>query len=590
MERNAAARKIQNIFRRRRVFTNKLEGVKLSKVVLTTQIVHYDMRPNTDTIFDKAPKGFDEVRGYIKSFRKPVVRYVPGHGWIGDETGVTFFTAKKGKQSVKIDPSGIDILGAGNPEVVLLALARNGWVSKTNVHQKPKYKKIDGKFNVNKDFDLVGLRDEFKRCLPDSMVKEIPPYEPTLFPAMVLKLAKPAWTYQFFKNGTVLFSGIKTPDDKDKPKELFKEFFTKYNVTTVFAFSGMNLKVKMPEKKPVTPAVDTHKLAGTWNSLKDPPQGYYVRPGTDGKPRFYPWYLFETRRGGEGNNKHVEIIPIRPLNLRLVRPKVVQAYKNAGKNVPRSTLNIFEKAGVPLVNKEASKYKGHSERRAPSWNAIKPGFYVRPGAGQQPYWFKVPTGIASGRKTVIKTYTQAGRNIPAEVRRIFGISVNTKTEGSRNHRVTMGLNGILRINDRQATRLTRTELVSVARNMGIAQVDEKTKPEVVIQYIARKVGIKKPNRNYDVVVNGTFYKILSPIKNMSEQRVEKTSKNGVRTTRNWATLSSEEQNKIAEEFLPTNTFDEYKKLGKSNKFLLLRMTKASNANFASELENFMKEP
>jgi len=47
-----------------------------------------------------------------------------------------------------------------------------------------------------------------------------------------------------------------------------------------------------------------YQLAGLdWSStLEKPPFGSYIRPGQDGKPRFYPWATVRIVRHGVGNN------------------------------------------------------------------------------------------------------------------------------------------------------------------------------------------------------------------------------------------------------------------------------------------------
>jgi hypothetical protein len=172
------------------------------------------------------------------------------------------------------------------------------------------------------------------------------------------------------------------------------------------------------------------------------------------------------------------------------------------------------------------------------------------------------------------TYTKAGRNIPAAVRAIFKIPANVKTNvialGNESfkpglqHLITMGLNKILRINNRQATRLTKTELLAVARNMEIPEANAKMNPATLIGLIQKKAGANKPIRNANVRVNGIYYRLLN------NGRVEKTTGQGVQTRRAWATLSATEQNKIAKSLLPANLHSEFNATAKGNKFNTLR--------------------
>ena len=575
--RSAAARKIQDLFRRKRVFPNKpINGtvIKVSRPKITAQIVNFKTPVDLGAVLDRAPKGFTEIMGYARTFRKPAVRYVTGTGWVGEAEGITKVVAKKGKQTVSLTSDTVEVLGAGNFEAALLAIVKNDWAPRSLLRATPTYKKIDGQFNVNKDFSLGDLVDELKG-LPAALGPVVKPWEPELFPAVVLKLTKLGWTYQFFKNGTVLFSGVKDPKDLDLVPELFKKFFTEFGLSTL-AFGSGSVRIGLPNKGRANKSAklaERYNLAGTWNALKAPPRGFYIRPGTNGKPRFYPWLRIEKKAYNVGEGMPHVNVRYYPMNLKAVAPKVVKAYRNAGRPIPQSTINAFKEGGAPLnVNGNARQGGAKlGERRAPSWNATKPGFYVRPGPGQQPYWFKIPKGLASGRKTVIDTYTKAGRNIPRAVRNIFKIGNNVVTAGeAREHRVIMGLNGILRINDRQATRLTKKELLAIARNMGVAEVNAKMAPSTIIRWIQSRAGVgAKPNRTYDVLVNGIFYKFGN------NGRVTRTTNKGIQTQRAWATIPVAEQNKIAKALLPANLHAEWNTVAKANRFNTLRAMAAA---------------
>lgn len=574
--RTAAARKIQQIFRRKRVFTNAQLGFSLSKASITAKIVTFKLATNFRSVFDSTPKGFSEITGYKGDFKKPVVRWIAGRGWIGDSEGVKKIVAKKGQQTVVLTDTHFDVMGLGNYEAALLAIVRNGWAPKILLNAPPSYKKIDGIFYVNRQFELEDLKDELKH-LPASMLDSVR-YTPEVgLPTVILKLKKPKWTYQFFKNGTVIFTGIKDPADVEVPKELFKKFFTEHDIVP-FLVMKMGPKGTSPLGKPNKGAAakkealaNRYPLVASWNT--NPPMGFYVRPGTNGKPRLYKW------RKMERNITTREVINRGSMNLTGVGPKVVKAYENAGVPIPKATMNAFAMAGHPLqVNLKS--VTGHSNRRAPSWNSTKSGFYVRPGPGKQPYWFAVPKGLASGRKTVIKAYADAGRNIPAAVRTIFSIGANVKTNVIKvgneemapglQHVVKMGLNKVLRINNRQATRLTKAELLEIARNMNIPEVNAKMAPGRLIGLIQNKAGVSnKLNRTYDTLVNGTFYKF------MNNGRVEKTTSAGVQTRRAWATIPVAEQNKIAKKLLPANFHAEYNATAKTNRFNTLRAYVAS---------------
>lgn len=559
----------QKLWRSKRVFTNAQSGWKVSPSALTAKIVTFKLPTNFRSVFGSVPKGLSEIAGYKASFKKPVVRWVPGQGWIGDADDVNRVVAKRGQQTLVLTDTYFDVMGLGNYEEALLAIVKNGWAPKALLRAPPIYKKIDGIFYVNRPFVLADLKDELKK-IPGATVT----YNPELkvgVPAVILKLNNPKWTYQFFKNGTVLFTGIKDPSERDAPKQLFKEMIEKYELYPFLMFNMASAPaIKKPKKgnnaNKKAKLANRYPLASSWNAK--PPHGFYIRPGTNGKPRLYKW------RKMERNVTTHEMLNRGPMGLGKKNAVVVaKAYAQAGVAVPNSTRAIFRNLGIPIVE-AAGPSVATANRRAPSWNATKPGFYVRPGPGKQPYWFAIPKGMASGRKTVIAAYTAAGRNIPAAVRNIFKIPANVKTnvialgneefKPGLQHVVTMGLNGILRINNRQATRLTKAQLLGIARNMEIPEANAKMAPANLIRLIQTKAGAFKPNRNANLVVNGIYYRFLN------NGRVEKTTGEGIQTKRAWVTLPAAEQNKIAKALLPTNLHSEFNATAKANKFNTLR--------------------
>jgi hypothetical protein len=376
--------RIQQLWRAKRVFTNNQGKWKVSKphVVSTISIVKFPV--DMSAVFASSPRGFTDVTGFKGAGQKASIRYADGK-WIGSSTGVTRVAAKRGPQTVVITKDVITVLGTGNPEAAYLTIAKNGWSAKNLVRATPEYRKVDGVFYINKPFDLSGLDQEFRK-LPKTMVQSVS-YHPELktVPAVILKLKDPQWTYQFFENGTVLFTGIKNPKDVNEPVKLFKQF----GLTNVSIATERSPALRRPvaAKKNTSKLAERNPLAGTWNNLRKPYAGFYIRPGTNGKPRMYPYRFM--RRDPETKL----VINEGPMNLRAVAPKVVKAFKNINRPIPKETLNAFASAGVALESPKKKAVAAHSNRRAPSWNATKNGFYVRPGAGQQPYWFAIPKGI-----------------------------------------------------------------------------------------------------------------------------------------------------------------------------------------------------
>jgi hypothetical protein len=571
-------KKVQSLWRTRRVFTNEQTGWKLSTSRMLARIVSFKTRVNLYRVLSETPRGVTNVAGYRGTGQKPIVRFVNSN-WIGESnvSKITRITARKGTQTIVLTPNSIDVLGSGAYEPALLAIVKNGWADKSLLRASPVYKKIDGAFYINKSLLLEDMRYELHK-LP--MAKTIT-YAPGLFPALVLKLKNPAWTYQFFKNGTVLFTGVKDPKDIDKPRQLFKQFFSEHGLFAPLAINLTSQTLIRPPKTNTSAKkkklAERYPSAGTWNALKPPIPGFYIRPGTNGQPRMYPYRILKK------NPETGHVFNMGPLNLTSAAPKVYEAFKKIGQPIPNSTRQVFNSLGLTLGSPK-KKTEGTS-RRAPGWNATKNGFYVRPGPGQQPYWYAIPKGLATGRKTVIEAYKKAGRNIPRAVRNIFKIGNNVTINATPEHTVTMGLNGILRINNRQVTRLTKPQLIAIARNMNIPQVNASMAPDRIIGFIRRKAGVKAPSRNFNVEVNGVKYTFLP------EGRVQKTV-GTKRTTRNWKTLPN--KNKIAKAFLPAHLHAEWNAFSAKNKYNALLAHKTipsnSNENFVKELENLMNVP
>ena len=564
MNQGAAARKIQEVFRRKLIFTNNQGTYKASKAVITAQIVSFKLPTNWRAVFESEPKGFSEITGYKAAGKAPVIRWAQGR-WVGDESGVTKLVAKYRNVTIVLSDSGFDVLGAGNYEQALLAIVKSGWAPKLLLKAPPTYKKIDGMFNVNKRFDLEGLASELRK-LPETMRETVRPALEFGVKAVLLKLKKPKWTYQFFENGTVLFTGIKDPKDIDLPRELILQFFSvAYGIAPAFVFHPGRGMLMKPRKNAGAAAraraANRYPLVASWTTT--PPEGYYVRPGQDNKPRLYMWAKMERRIGLP--------YPVQVGQLKLTAKNaatVARRFEEVGVEPPPATKQVFRNLGIPLPTENLEKRKANRAERS-EWNFVDPSGkrYVRPGPGHQPRVYDVPKDKKAGAKTVIKSYAAAKRNIPPAVRALFGIGANVKTANNSapKHRIEMGLNKILRINGKQATRIPAPELLSIARNLGIAQVNAKTSKADLIAYIKTRTGTSnRPNRSADVLVNGLYYKFLN------NGRVRRVTEEGVATEREWATLGADTRRKIAQKLLTPNLFKEYNSVNLADRFNALR--------------------
>lgn len=538
MNQAEAAKKIQKMFRRKRV--SQETGLRFSKTTITNYLCKFGVHVNfLNGILGLNVKGFTSVVGYFNLRKLPIVRYANGE-WMGLDrsSSVKYIVAKIKNLTVKLQPDHIEISGSGNYEEALRYCIKNKWIPVSASRLKPEFKIINTKFTVNTGIALENLAEEVNQEVPELLDEPaVYDYNPELgstFPSLKLKFKRPKLTFQVFQSGTVLCSGIKNLEDLEVPRELFKQLFTSRGVSkTVFNMKkGSTGGSKLAARNP---------SAGTWDKLVSPvPAGYYIRPGTDGQPRLYVYQYFIQLEEGPAI-----FDPKGKVDLSGVAPKVVKAFAEVGQPIPASTLKVFREAGHPLeaITVAEEPRTAMKNRRAPGWNAEKPGFYVRPGPGQQPYWFKIPKIKSSGKKTVLSTYTKAGRNIPAAVRKIFGISENVKVNASeRKHLIRMGINNILRINNRQATRLTKAELVAIARNLEIPEASETLKPTQLMQLIQSKAGVSGAIRKFNANINGTKYRLRE------DRKIEKTQGNK-QTVIEWKHIPAADKVKIGRAIL-----------------------------------------
>jgi len=556
---NAAARKIQEAFRRKLIFTNNQGTYKASKAVITAQIVSFKLPILWARVFESEPKGFSEIMGYTGSGTVPVVRWdAKEHRWLGSVAGVKKLVAKYRAVTIVVSDKGFDVLGKGNYEQALLAIVKSGWAPKLLLKAPPTYKKIDGMFNINRRFDLAKLEKELNST-PDSTAQYKSEFG---VKAVIWKLKTEKWTYQIFENGTVLFTGIKSPKDLEKPRELFTRYLRFMIDPSVF--QGGKAMLLKPRKNAGAAAraraANRYPLVASWNTV--PPQGYYVRPGQNNKPRLYMWAKME-RRPELAQPVQVGYLKLTAKNA----ATVARRFKEVGVEPPPATKQVFKELGIPLPTQNLEKRAANRAERS-EWNFVDPSGqkYVRPGPGHQPRLYDVPKDKKAGAKTVIKAYAAAKRNIPAAVRTLFGIGANVKTANNTapKHRIEMGLNKILRINGKQATRIPVGELLAIARNLDIAQVSEKNSKATLIGYIQGRTGATRANRSADALVDGMYYKFLN------NGKVRRVTEEGVATEREWATLGPQIRQKIAQKILSPNLFKEYNSLNLSERFNAIR--------------------
>ena len=215
-------------------------------------------------------------------------------------------------------------------------------------------------------------------------------------------------------------------------------------------------------------------LTNSWNAKKN---GFYVRPGPNKKPRFYPI----------------------PENKSLVRAKVVKAYQNAGVSVPahvKSALNITN--SVKAKSPAKGKPTGFN-------NQSHAGHYVKPNKQGKPQWYKIPSGKEAAKPGVIKAYEKHSVAIPAHIKSMFKITnTNVNKVELKSPKFNLSPSGTLRINGKQAERYNKEYLLKIARNKGIASVSNSNKISKIRNAIIARLGLK-PRANS---ANSAFAKEL----------------------------------------------------------------------------------
>lgn len=201
-----------------------------------------------------------------------------------------------------------------------------------------------------------------------------------------------------------------------------------------------------------------------------------------------------------------------------------------------------------------NKAQNMMERRyklAPSWNATKNGFYVRPGSNGKPRFYELKDVKLQKTKT-IRAYLDAKVNIPANVRTKFSIT-------------NANVNAVRSASPKKVQKKpTKKNLLNVAFEKNLAHVSGKMKVANI------KKAIRSPqNTSVNVIVNGVKHTFLA---NGSVRR-------GTRT-RQFSSLKKE-QNTIARAYLTANQYAEYSQRAAKNRYQYILNTKVAKATAAA---------
>ena len=295
-----------------------------------------------------------------------------------------------------------------------------------------------------------------------------------------------------------------------------------------------------------------YELAPGWNASKE---GFYVRPGPNGKPRFY-----ELK------------------NPALQKAKAIKAYLNAKVNIPANTK---AKLQISNANVAGIRNKAPAVGRPSGWNnQSRNGYYVKPNKLGAAQWYQIPKSKTTTRNTVIEAYGRHGIAIPPHIRNLFKIGNNVKS-------VPLASQVI-------GKKMTKKQLMNVAVMENIPQVTEKLTVAQMKQVLTKK--LSPQNTSVDVVVNGVKHTFLT---NGSVRRVYPNKASRVRK---FDTLKANEQDAIARAYMSSKRYEEYKKVARKDKYKFVKNLKnrgakhsprspgsASLNNFAKSIEQAMKK-
>lgn len=270
-----------------------------------------------------------------------------------------------------------------------------------------------------------------------------------------------------------------------------------------------------------------YELAPGWNASK---AGFYVRPGPNGKPRFY-----ELK------------------NPTLQKAKTIKAYLNAKLNIPANTK---AKLGITNANIAGVRNKAPSANRPTGWNnQTRNGYYVKPNKSGNPQWYQIPKLKSAARNKVIEAYGKHAIAIPQHIRNMFKIGNNVKS---------VPLAGPV-----LSKKMTKKQLMNVAVMANIPQVTEKLTVAKMKQVLEKK--LSPQNKTVNVVVNNVKHTFLA---NGSVRRVYP---NKASRTRKFDTLKPTEQDAIARAYMSSKRYAEYKKVARKDKFKFLKNLKNAGA-------------
>ena len=487
---------------------------RLSPVDVTGRTVSVKIAFSQFTLPARLPAGFVSIEGRVVLSGDAKAR-VTKTGILGTVEGI--------KHWYVTTTAGFALIHAGGT-VQISSANRTGRVAQQlervmpGISNAPSHiTKLDTRLRISQAINAAAFVNAFTLVLRS---KGSISYEPELSPMIEIKWTSPAMTLRIGITGVIQAFGVKKPLDAQKVcaeifektvaiADVFKREVTTNGRTGGFAEGFRASRTK--ENKARDKLNSRYPRVRGYNHVPGPNQ--YVRPGPNGKARLY------TVKG----------------NMSLSAKKIRKAYETAGVNMPPYLKNML---GGAFVFYGASK----GAERAASWTATKNGYYVAPGPGKQPHFYKLPKNLRAGYETAKKRYTSANIAMPVHIRRnIFGRNGNgspVAAAGPVRHTVS----GNNKVNGKSYKKLTTAQLVAVARNLGNAGAKNKMSKEVLYGRIKTRANVRatSPVRASNVTVNGRMYTFT----NGDNQQIIRNGRRRV-----FSTLEKAEREAVARAYL-----------------------------------------
>lgn len=578
--RNKAARAIQAALRKTKggVYTNSANGFKLSKprvylssVKMSVGFFNFD---RLEKLADGPYFFVTQLDGLTAIRSKPVYRWVYKTGPTGDFSSAKMvrlsiiFRDPDATANVLIFRNGQVVINTTGPwERVARILAQEYLPGKfTKMMETAVVNANSSIFYCNRHIDTLELYYKIEALIPSSVavVTSLDPVEymiggsklqenwirnpqrPFEDPRALkgfkrgisVKVKNPDVALNIFSNGTITASCL---DPAIAPRA-FKTIMTYMDKELILGPNRNAAGGNKKEAKRVAVTNARYERAAGWNATKN---GFYVRPGPNGQPRFYPLVA----------------------NKSLVRAKTIRAFLNSKVNIPAATLrtlNIKPEHIAAVANSE----NAHNHPKNFN-NQSRNGHYVRPNKQGRPRWYKIPKGIDEGKKTVLASYAKASIPVPAHIKTLFKIKNGNTAQKMTEHVINLGKNKSLRINGKQIERFNKNALLTIAANLNLPAVGNKMTIEEIRAEIERKYAPRSQPVN--VVVNNVGHTLLA------NGTVRRNYKNKPSRTRQFSTLKVPEQNAIARAYLNANSYEIYKKLQTKDRFSFLLGQKNAKA-------------